>query len=220
MIIGMSTRRYRVVEAERRMRRQLDAVLDDVVERRLAGGFRQSDVSAQLGCTRQWISEMERGKPADIGVIELSRLAAVVGLDLNLRAYAAVSVLRDAGQVKLLNRFCAEISPDLPWRIEQHVAPGDPRAFDVVLGLPPNVCAVEALSRLRDVQAQGRAALSKQQAAGVATLILLIAATPTNRRAIREAGAALTAAFPLSTRAVMGALRRGELPRVNGIVLL
>lgn len=220
MIVGMTTRRYRIVEAERRMRRQLGAVLDDIVERRLAGGIRQSDVAGPLGCTRQWVSEMERGKPANVGLIELGRLAAVVGLDLSLRAYPAISVLRDAGQVKLINRFRAEISPDIPWRIEQHVAPGDPRAFDIVLGSQPRLVAVEAISRLRDVQAQARAALSKQAAAGPAALILPIGATPTNRRAIREAGAALTAAFPLSTRALLAALRSGELPRANGIVVL
>lgn len=202
------------------MRRQLDEVLDDVVERRLAGGFRQRDVAAPLGWTRQWISEIERHKAADIGVIQLSRLAAVVGLDLNLRAFRAESVLRDAGQVKLVNRFRSVISPDVAWRIEQPVAPGDPRAFDIVLGTAPKLCAVEALSRLRDVQAQARSALSKQDAAGIAVLILLIAATPTNRQALREAGAALRATFPLGTRAILSSLRRGVIPSANGIVLL
>lgn len=120
----------------------------------------------------------------------------------------------------LLNRFHAAIGDGLRWRPEAMVAPGDQRAFDVLVGLPPRCAAVEAFTRLRDVQSQVRSAVAKQEAAHIAVLILVIAATHTNRRALREAGAGLRSAFPLSTRAVLGSLRRGEIPPANGIVLI
>lgn len=216
----MTTRRNRMAEAERRARRQLETALDDIHERRLSSGLRQSDLSSALGCTRQWVSVVERGRVRDLGVIELGRLGASVGLDISVKAYAGQSVLRDAGQVALLNRFHEAIGDGFRWRPEAMVAPGDQRAFDVLLGLPPRCAAVEALTRLRDVQSQIRSVMAKQETARIAVLILVIAATHTNRRALREAGAVLREAFPLSTRAVLGSLRRGEIPGANGIVLI
>lgn len=216
----MTTRRNRLAEAERRARRQLDTALDDIHERRVASGLRQSDVSAVLGCTRQWISVVERGRSRDLGVIELGRLGASVGIDITVRAYTGQSALRDAGQVALLNRFHDVIGPGLRWSPEAMVAPGDQRAFDVLVGVPPRCAAVEAFTRLRDVQSQVRSVVAKQETAGIAVLILVIAATRTNRQALREAGAVLRDAFPLSTRAVLGSFRRAEIPQANGIVLI
>jgi hypothetical protein len=156
----------------------------------------------------------------DLGVVALSRLAAAVGLDLSIRTFPAASVLRDAGQVKIMNRFTPEVGGGIPIRLEVQVAPGDPRAFDIVLGRPPGLAAIEVLSRLRDVQAQTRAALAKQEASGIGVLILVIGGTHANRLAVREAGSALRAAFPLETRAVLASLRRGRVPSANGIVLI
>ena len=49
-------------------------------------------------------------------------VAAAVGLDLSLRAFPATSVLRDAAQVRLLNRVRAECHPTLAWTLEATVA--------------------------------------------------------------------------------------------------
>lgn len=84
----------------------------------------------------------------------------------------------------------------------------------------PRCAAVEAFTRLRDVQSQVRSVVAKQETARIAVLILVIAGTHTNRRALGEAGALLRHAFPLSTRAVLGTLRRGEIPQANEIVLI
>lgn len=213
-------RRHRLAEAERKARRQLDAALDDVHEQRIASGARQSDLAAVLGCSRPWIGRLEHGKVNDVGIIELARLSAAVGLDLAVRVYPGVSVLRDAGQLKLLGRFREDCSSQLPWRLEVSVAPGDQRTFDAMLGYLPRAAAVEAITRLRDVQAQVRAAQAKQEVARVPVLILLISGTAANRRALREAGGALLGAFPIGTRGAMSALRRGELPSANAIVVL
>ncbi|MEP7082751.1 MAG: helix-turn-helix transcriptional regulator [Chloroflexota bacterium] len=215
----MTNRLYRIAEAERRARRQLASILDDIHERRLAAGVNQSQLGSALRCSRSWVGTIERGEVADLGLVELSRMAAAVGLDLSARTFDGASVLRDAGQVKLLNRFRVDCHAQLSWRLESAVARGDPRAFDALIGRLPDAAAVEAITRLRDVQAQVRRAQGKQEAAGIPVLILLVAATYANRVALREAGSQLRDAFPASSRAILAQLRRGEVPTRNGIVL-
>ena len=163
---------------------------------------------------------MERGSVADLGVLELARLSAAVGLDLSIKAFRGSSVLRDVGQVGVLGRFRSAIDQEIPFRLEVQVRPGDQRSFDAMLGLPPRLAAVEGLSRLRDVQGQIRPILRKQQDAGIPVLILVVGATLANRRAVREAADVLGAAFPLGTRALMSKLRHGQLPTANGLVLI
>ena len=78
---------------------------------------------------------------------------------------------------------------------------------------------VEAISRLRDVQAQIRAARLKQRDAAIQRLVLLVAATHANRRALAAAGP-LSADFPLTTRGALAALGAGTDPGDDAIVLL
>lgn len=216
----MSTRRYRVSEAQRRMRRQLVEVLDEIHERRLMSGATQAALAEVVGMSRSLVGMLERDELEDPGVIELARLAASVGLDLSLRAFRADAVLRDTAQVKLLNRLRAECHTSLAWTLEAMVAPGDPRAFDALIGREPDAAAVEAIARLRDVQRQVRPIHAKLETSGLPAVILLIAATKGNRMALREAGRQLRDAFPLGSRAVLASLRRGEVPSQSGILIL
>jgi len=78
---------------------------------------------------------------------------------------------------------------------------------------------VEAVSRLRNVQAQVRAARLKQRDAEVERLVLLIAATHFNRRALAGAGT-LREDLPLTTRGALAALAAGGDPGEDSIVLL
>lgn len=184
-------------------------------------GVRQSDLGQALGWSRSWVGTVERHEASDLGVVDLARLCAAVGLDLSVRAFTGPTVLRDAGQVALVNRFVTRIGPALSWRLEAPVAPDDQRAFDVLLGRHPCSVAVEAITRLRDVQAQVRVLESKVSACpGVVAHLLLVAATRSNRQALLEAGPQLRRAYPLGTRLVMAMLGRGQLPERDGIVVL
>jgi hypothetical protein len=60
----------------------------------------------------------------------------------------------------------------------------------------------------------------KQRDSGVPRMILLIAATERNRRLLRQLLPVLRVTFPLGTREVLDALRRGQDPGANGIVVL
>lgn len=218
----MPPRRNPTDDAVRRGRRQLDLVLDEVRNARRAAGMSQSSVASRVGCSRQQISAIERGEGTDIGIVELVRIGAVVGLDVSLRTFPGGSPLRDAGQLRVLSRFRALVGDlwDCHTEVPVTADPRDRRAFDAVLSRGPVRVGVEAVTRLTDSQAQVRAILLKQQAAGLGSIVLVLADTQHNARALRDAAATVGPAFPLSPRMTLGNLRAGVPPARNGYVLV
>lgn len=98
--------------------------------------------------------------------------------------------------------------------------PGDARALDGMIPIGPVRIGVEAEARLGDLQAIDRRAQLKKRDAGLDCLILLVADTRANRRVLAEHREVLRAGYPLDTKDVLAALRRGEMPPGDGIVVL
>jgi hypothetical protein len=167
------------------------------------------------------VLRLEHGRLPSVSHADLALLAAVVGLRLHAQFFPRGSPVRDAAQLPLLDRLRRRIHEawgvNLEWVLRGH---GDLRAFDALLTLGAARVAVEAISRLRDVQAQLRVAQAKARDAGIECLILLIADTNANRRAMSEHRALLARAFPLDTRAILRALAEGRSPGTSGIVVL
>jgi transcriptional regulator with XRE-family HTH domain len=193
---------------------------------RLTAGLRQTDVARTVGVSHASIGRVERGI-ASIGLAEVARHGAVLGLRLHASFYPTGSGLRDAAQLDLLRRFHTRIGDRWSWQLEAPLnIPGDPRAFDALLTRPATpasarlTVAVEAITRLRDAQAQLRAANLKQRDGGAQRLVILLSASHANRHALRSAADVLATTFPLGTRATLAALATGTDPGANGIVLL
>lgn len=150
----------------------------------------------------------------------MARHSAVLGLRLTVKAYPEGSPIRDAGQLRLLERFRARIGDGWAWRSEVPIGGfGDLRAWDVELERGGRV-GVDAETRLHDIQALQRRCETKLRDSIAQRLVLLVAATSHNRAALRQYRGALTSTFPLDTAQVMSALDHGELPAANGIVVL
>jgi transcriptional regulator with XRE-family HTH domain len=222
MLPSVVTRANPVHEASRRAGRQLREVLDDLRNARRAAGLSQRATATAVGCSRQEIGVIERGKLADVGVIQLARFGAVVGLDVPIRTFPGGSPLRDASQLRLLTRFIR--SAGRLWHVDTELPvsrdPRERRAFDALLSRGSARVGTEAITRLTDVQAQVRAVTLKQEAGGVSPVILVLADTRHNRWALRAASATLDPAFPLSPRIVFAALRAGQRPPANGRVVV
>jgi transcriptional regulator with XRE-family HTH domain len=202
----------------RRLQADLGAELRDA---RLARGLRQLDVARAIAKSQARVSRVEHGRLADLSIAELARHAAAVGLRLHARLYPAGGGLRDAAQLDLLRHLRARIGDRWSWLLEAPLnIPGDLRAFDALLSGPTVTIAVEAITRLRDAQAQLRAAALKQRDGQVSRLVILIRATHSNREALASAADVLATNFPLGTRATLRALEAGADPGDNGIVLL
>jgi hypothetical protein len=91
---------------------------------------------------------------------------------------------------------------------------------DVLLELGGERIGVEAEVRLRDLQAVVRRVQLKQRDGDFDRMILLVAASKSNRVAVDAAGELLQVVFPLPARQVLKSLRTGKLPATNGLVLL
>ena len=151
---------------------------------------------------------------------ELAQHCAALGLRLVVKAYPEGSPVRDAGQLRLLTRFRVAISDRFEWRTEVPVGGrGDLRAWDVVLD-GPAVIGVDAETRLHDVQALQRRCELKWRDSRLSLIVLVVARTRHNRAVLREHRGALASTFPLDSGAILAALRAGEAPDANGIVLI
>lgn len=216
--------RLRLIDgAERRSQSILRALADEIRNARLAAGVRQADVARAAGISQPQLSRLEHAKLPSVSLPVATRLAAAVGLDVSIRCYRSDrSSLRDVAHTKVIERLRAEVSPLFGWKLEAPVRPAtdDARAFDVLLRGVGFRIGVEAETRLRDVQALVRRLALKQEASGVDRLVLAVAATRANRRALDEARDYLTLAFPLGSRQTLGALRDARQPAANGIVLV
>ena len=217
----MPARRNLVEESTRRAQRQVAEVIRELRTARENAALTQAAVAQAARVSRQLISVWERGKVVP-DPIQLARWGAVVGLDVVVRAYPGGSPLRDAAQLKLIRRLRQSVGEGWTWRTEVPVSGDqvDRRAFDAVISRGEVRVGVEAISRLVDAQAQVRAISLKQEAAGLECVVIVLADTRHNRVALRDAEPTLRPAFPLDSRAVLGALRAGEMPRANGVVLV
>lgn len=218
----MPVRRDPLDDAGRRARYQLERAVDEIRLRRIGAGVSQRRLAQVLKCSRQLIGAMEAGQLQDIGAVQLARMAAAVGLDMPIRTYASGSALRDAAQLRLLGRFRATIGEAWTWHTEVPVSSrtDDRRTIDAVLVRASRRVGIEALTRLTDAQDQVRSFLLKQQAAGLEYMVLVLADTRHNRRALNDASPTLLPAFPCASRSALRDLRAGRVPATNGVVLV
>jgi hypothetical protein len=80
--------------------------------------------------------------------------------------------------------------------------------------------AVEAETRLVDVQALQRRIELKSRDSGIATVILLMSASRSNRETVRLFGEPLRESFPVRGVEALRMLRKGRLPAGSAAILL
>ena len=210
--------------ARDRGRRQAHAALlglgNELRDVRLAAGVSQCHVARVAGLTQSRVSRTERGQRLAPRLDELAQHCAALGLRLSLKAYPDGLPVRDAAQLRLLQRLRSQIGPGLRWRTEVPVGGvGDLRAWDVLLECDQDI-GIDAETRLQDLQALQRRTELKWRDSGVARVVLVVASTRHNRAVIREHRSALSSTLPLDTAAIMRALRQGVAPPANGIAII
>jgi transcriptional regulator with XRE-family HTH domain len=203
----------------RRQRRETVELVNELREGRLAAGLTQDELAGALGWSTSKLARIERGEHPNVAAGDLGRIAAFLGLRLSMKLFPVGAPLRDAAQLALERRFLAQIEGWSVLMEDSIPLPGDLRAFDVTLRGSVSV-GVEFITRLRDVQAQVRSVVQKQRDSRVDRVILVLLGSHANRRAVREAGAALSSAFPVRTKSTMAALRTGRDPGRNASVFL
>jgi transcriptional regulator with XRE-family HTH domain len=222
MMVGMATRTTRLERADANARAIVDEAMREFDSARLALGLSMADVGGAVGMSRSQVGRLVRREIPDVSVRQICRLHAAVGLTDTMRAFPAGDPLRDAGQVRLLDRTHVRVAPAVAWHVERGVTrPGDLRAWDVVLDGHGCVDAIEAITRFGDAQALQRRAMQKlRDDPTVRHLFLVIADTRLNRSALEACRESMRSDFPLDTRALMTALGQGRCPGASGIAVV
>ena len=207
---GSRQARYAIVTSGREIR-----------QARLAGGLSQRAVGHAVGLSYSQVGRIERAVHPTVSVAQLARIASVVGLDLSVRFYPGPTPLRDAAHLALIARFRARLSPNLMIRTEVPLPlAGDQRAWDAVIAGAGEPIAVEAETRLADVQAVERRIALKLRDSGLSRVILVVAATRTNSRIVREAAPSLELTFPVPGRLTLRALAAARDPGGSSLILV
>jgi transcriptional regulator with XRE-family HTH domain len=187
---------------------------------RMATGMSSREVGRLVGISHTEVLRVERAAAPWIGVDVLAHIAAVLGYELSLGIHLLGPPVRDKGHIALLDRFAARLHRSIRWRTEVPMPiQGDLRSADGVASAKVFDATVEAETRLSDVQAVERRLRSKQRDLNTTRAILLVADTRHNR-AVIDAVPNLREQFPIDTRACLGALRRGEDPGGDCLVIL
>ena len=185
----------------------------------MSAGLSLGTAGRAVGMSYTQVGRIERAIHSNVSATQLARIGAVVGLDIRIRAFPGATPLRDAAQLALLDRLRARWHPDLTVSTEVPLPlDGDPRAWDAMIAgftEPAATLPTEAETRIHALQAQTRRIMLKGRDEGFDHVLLAVAATRTNRLAIREAGAAVAELFPLPARLALRALALGEHPAVQ-----
>jgi transcriptional regulator with XRE-family HTH domain len=155
---------------------------------RLGAGWSQDRVARAVGISRSHYVDIEGGRVGDLAIVEASRIAAVLGLDLAVRAYPGSGPLRDAAHARRLAQVLGPAAAPLRVRMEVPLpaSPGrsELRAWDAVVSGSGKRTAVELEMRFRDGQAVERRLSLKRRDDPVDQFVLLVADTKSNRRVL------------------------------------
>lgn len=221
MMAIMANRRRPIHEARDRWSRVWPELAGELREARLMAGLTQTGVATALGVSRDRVSRVESHKVRSVGVDYLFAHAAAVGLKASVKLYPVGGALRDEAQAAYITRFLERIGH--LWRVMLDVPiplPGDLRAVDIVLQNSSLKIVGEVITRLRDLQAQLRAAQLKQRDLGADRLILVIAGSHANRQALIAARPTVLATFELDTRRVLASLEAGADPGRDAVIVI
>jgi hypothetical protein len=171
--------------------------------------------------TASAVSRIERGEVAGVSLVQLSKLCALVGLDLAARAYPGGAPIRDARHNRLLEKLHELLHGSLRWSLEVPLpGPGEQRAWDALIRGEGWRFGVECELNPIDGQALIRRLNLKQKDGLVDGLILLVPDTRQTRDFRREFEAELRHMFPVPGSLAVGLLPQGAKPGGSAVVIL
>ncbi len=198
---AVATKEQRYASSTRRGERLLQSFGEEVRHARIGLGLSQQSLAASVRTSQSKICRLEAGKLRSLSVLDATRVAAAVGLDLAVKAYPSERRPRDVAQMKRLTALLAEVRPPLKFRIEVPLPSTGPypeqRAWDSLIEGDGEETAVELEVSLYDVQAQTRRIFIKQRDGRPDHLLVVVADTRTkSARPRRQCGTLARPADP------------------------
>ena len=142
---AMTGHTKRDARAERQAQRALITLGREIELARLDHDLSQSAAGRAMGISAASWSRLERGRSTYLPLVTLAQALAVVGLDLQIRAYPGGQVVRDTAHLQLLERLRSVLGSSARWRTDVPLPnPGDRRAQDALIQLGHLRIGVEA----------------------------------------------------------------------------
>lgn len=208
---------------DRRGRRALAALAEEIRDRRIELGLSQASVASAARLSRPRYTKVEAAKVESLSILEGARIASVLGLDLSVKIYPGGDPLRDAASVARLEALAGRIARPLRFRTEVPLpARGDypeQRAWDAEVRGAGMRTTFELEMRIRDAQAVERRITLKRRDDPPDRFVLLIAATRHNRRVIADHPRFFADLPRLRPSTVFRALEAGRHPP-SGLILV
>jgi hypothetical protein len=180
-----------------------------------------SSVGEAVGLSTATVSRIQARQAPDVGVVRISQMFSVVGLELSARAYPGGSPVRDQGHGRVLTRFRARLHRSLGWSLEVPMpGKGDQRAWDALIRGNGWLYGVEAETHPTDAQALIRRLELKARDSGVTGVILVLSETRHTRAFVAAAADLLQAAFPVPGRRALELLGAGVDPGGSALIVL
>ena len=193
---------------------------ESITVARTSAGLSLREVGRRAGISDHTVRRVEAAAVGAMSIDALARVAEVLGLDLAASLYPRGDPVRDRAHTALLARFRARIPTGVRFRVEVPIPmAGDPRNGDAMLVGKEWDALVEAETHVLDIQLVERKASAKQRDLGADRLVLLVSDTRHNRAVLRL-HPELRERFPVSTRAWLRRLARGEDPGGDAVVIL
>ena len=192
---------------------------------RLTSGLSQARLAALARVSQREVSNAERAV-GDISLEARCRLSAACGHELGWRLYPVSTVrLRDSGQLALAQAIVRAAHPRWTPRLEVPVAPGDPRAADLVLAGATEILHVEIERALVDLQAQLRSAQLKRDALAATDgrptrLVIAVPDTRTSRARLAPFGELIARTLPARSATTWRVIRAGEALASDGFLFV
>ncbi len=221
----MASRETRRQRGLRRGRSLALRCISELRDQRVVAGVSQRSMAGELSISQAHLWRIEASQVSDPGLIRLSEMASVLGLELAVSLHPIGDPLRDRGHQALAQRFDRILSPS--WRVTNEALlpnPGDRRAWDKLLRLMHaagrHIVGADLESRIRDVQALVRRTRARERDGGVDSILIVLSDSATNRRLVGELIHALGPDYATPRRLIVAALRDGRPLPGCGVILL
>jgi hypothetical protein len=171
------------------------------------------------------LARLLSGQREDLGVIEPSQVASVLGYEMSVGLHPVGDPVRDKGQIAIAKRFDGLLSD--AWKVaDEALLPGagELRAWDKLLRLvganPRHLVGVDIETRIRDQQALVRRTRQRERDGLVDAILIVLSDSATNRRLVGGLRQSLGPDYAASPRQILGGLRSGQRLVGSGVVLI
>lgn len=187
---------------------------------RQTANISQRTIARQLDRQQSELNRLERLEFPNVPLVRLAEVAAVLGLELSVRVNRVGDPVRDGASEALIGRFLRQVASAYRVTREVLLPVGGQRSWDILLRIGPTLIGVEAVTRVRDLQALVRHIRLRERDGGTDHVLLVLSDSLHNRALAGQLLEALGPRFATPRKVLLDALRAGRPVPGSGVLLL